>query len=267
MAIFNMKPYRYLLVIFVFFSVFSSAQTPCQVENSQKVSIENIGGVVKPFRKTILSFSQPGIIISIPEEGQVVKKGSILASLDGKKLKIVLKEAKASISAAQLAVEMEEHNRNKTARLLQEKILSPIALTEADFSIKQVKVKLDIAKAKLDLSKLAVKESKLLAPFDGVIIQVLVNTGERVSPGQPIAELVDIKSLKLTVDTPLDLTHNLDKGAQTKVFVGKREVGIAIVRNILPLLDPASGLRRVIWTIQSTEKLLIGRYVTLAPWK
>jgi len=225
-----------------------------------------IGGVVKPVSRAKLSFAQPGVLLKVPEEGQMINKGWLVAQQDDRQAQIALAEAEAALENARLAIETAEHEKSKTDRLLKEKIVAPIALTEANFDLKKAQAQLKIAQAGHVAAKLKLKQCKLIAPFKGVIVEVFGNIGEQSGPGNPVAEIVDLSRLEISVDIPLNATNNLKPGIQTAILSGTKKVGKAEVKVVLPLLDPASGLRRVIFRVIDADEMLTGRHVTLAPW-
>jgi RND family efflux transporter MFP subunit len=260
----NMK-YQLLIVMIVLFS----ASILFAEMNDQQTEIGKygvIGGVVKPVRRARLSFAQPGVLLKVPEEGQMIKKGWLVAQQDDRQAHIALVEAEAALENARLAIETAQHEKSKTERLLKEKIVAPIALTEANFALKKAKAQLKIAEAGHVAAKLKLKQCKLIAPFKGVIVEVFCNIGEQSGPGNPVAEIVDLSRLEIRVDIPLNATKKLEPGIQTALLSGTKIVGKAEVKVVLPLLDPASGLRRVIFKVIEADEMLTGRHVTLAPW-
>ncbi len=241
-----------------------------EIGNNPSKELDNyglIGGVVKPVRRAKLSFAQPGVLIKVPEEGQIIQKGFLVAKQDDKQAQIGMAEAEASMESANLAIETAQHEKGKTERLLKEKILAPIALTEANFALKKAEAELKIAKAGYVAANLRLKQCQLIAPFKGVIVEVLGTIGEQSGPGNPVAEIVDLSCLEISVDIPLESTQKIKPGLQTAILTGSKIVGKAEVKVVLPLLDPASGLRRVIWRVIEADEMLTGRHVTLAPWK
>jgi len=241
-----------------------------EVVQKQEAEIGNyglIGGLIKPVRRAKLSFAQPGVLNLVPEEGQLIQKGWLVARQDDRQAKVSLAESEASIESAKLAVATAKHEKGKTERLLKEKIVAPIALTEADFKLKKAEAELKIAQARHVAVNLKLKQCKLLAPFKGVIVEVFGNIGEQSGPGNPVAEIVDLSSLEISVDIPSKATKNLKPGVQTAILNGSKIVGKAEVKVVLPLLDPASGLRRVIWRVIDANEMLTGQHVSLAPWK
>jgi len=257
--------------LLIFVIIFFLANTIFAEMNTKKVSeIGNygvIGGVVKPVRRAKLSFAQPGVLLKVPEEGQMIKKGWLVAQQDDRSARISLAEAEAALESARLAIETAQHEKSKTERLLKEKIVAPIALTEANFELKKSQAQLKIAQAGHVAANLKLKQCKLIAPFKGVIIEVFGNIGEQSGPGNPVAEIVDISRLEISVDIPLKLSRNIKPGIQTAILSGTKIVGKAEVKVVLPLLDPASGLRRVIFRVIEADEILTGRHVSLAPWE
>jgi len=225
-----------------------------------------IGGVVKPTRRAKLSFAQAGVLLQVPEEGQMIKKGWLVAQQDDRQAQIALAEAEAALESARLAIETAQHEKGKTERLLKEKIVAPIALTEANFALKKAQAQLKIAEAGNIAARLKLKQCKLIAPFKGVIVEVFGTIGEQSGPGNPVAEIVDLSQLEIRVDIPLKETQKIQPGIQTAILSGSKIVGKAEVKVVLPLVDPASGLRRVIFKVVEADEMLTGRHVTLAPW-
>jgi RND family efflux transporter MFP subunit len=241
-----------------------------EIEKKQPQELESygvVGGVVKPVRRAKLSFAQAGVLIKVPDEGQIIQKGFIVAKQDDRQAQIGMAEAEAAMESARLAIETAQHEKAKTERLLKEKIVAPIALTESNFALKKAEAQLKIAEAGYVAAKLKLKQCQLIAPFKGVIVEVMGTIGEQSGPGNPVAEIVDLSCLEISVDIPLHSTRNIKPGLKTSILIGSKKVGKAEVKVILPLVDPASGLRRVIWRVIQADEMLTGRHISLAPWK
>ena len=226
-----------------------------------------MGGVIKPENTAVLSFSQSGPIIFLAQEGDMLEKGAVVGRLEDTKLKNALKQAEAILENSRISLETVIHNRNKTLRLLNEKILAPIALTESDFNLKKAESEVKLSEIRLEMAKLSLADTVMKAPFKGVVTKVYAGIGQTVHPGAAIMEIVDLVHLKLTVDIPLSMTTHLKPGTTTSIIIDKHVAGTASVKTLLPMIDPASGLRRVIWKVHSDADIIAGRYATLSPWE
>ncbi len=232
-----------------------------------KLTPVHLQGVVMPSQKTKLSFVESGLISQIIANGSVVNKGEMIALLDTSKAKIELAKSQAQVRSAASQFESAKHDRDKSARLVNDKVLSDIAMTEAEFSVSVAKENLLIAQAQLELVKQQLANCTISAPYTGAIIVKNFNQGEWVNAGDPIIELVNLEQLSLSIDIPPETRFNLQLGTQTRVYIQDQWVGVATVKTIFPTVEPTSGLLRVVWHIKAIDDhLLSGRYVSLDDW-
>ncbi len=225
-----------------------------------------LGGVVLPVQKAKLAFARSGVIALLPRAGDFFKRGQVVASIKDTEASIAVDQAKASLDAVNLELKAALHNQEKTQRLLDEKIVSDIALTEIQFSVNQAKARYREVEARYKAAKEKWRSCFLKAPFDGVVVNINSHLGEWAATGNMVVELVNLNVLELNVDLPPVMAHRMERGLKTKILYDSKVVGDAKVRTIMPYIDPASGLVRVIWEVKAAREGIAGRYVTLAPW-
>lgn len=227
----------------------------------------HLRGVVVPSDKVKMSLPQNGLVTFIAASGTIIEKGQKLVQISETKLLAELNQAKAKLGAAQTELEAAQHGLEKSRRLVKENILSDIALTESEFAVKTAQANVEVNQSKYDLAKLAVEQALLLAPFDGVVADTGISTGEWAKAGDPILEFASLTALNMSIDIPPELTDTLSVGDTTNVTYKGTVIGTARVKRLFPILQPSSGLRRVVWTIESEDSVLIsGRYVELQAW-
>ena len=227
----------------------------------------HLRGVVMPAKKVKLSFSQQGILRELASGGSLVKKGEVLGKLDDRKARAQLAQSKAEYRSAKSELASMEHNRDKSARLVAENILSDVALLEANFTVDVAREKVAVAKAKLGIAENTLEECTVLAPYDGAVVGTKASKGEWVKLGDAFMEYVNLSELTLSIDIPPAMSQGLSKGLTTNVLHDGAVVGEAQVKTIYPVIDPASGLRRIVWKIvPKPDILLSGQYVSLAYW-
>ncbi|WDE13160.1 efflux RND transporter periplasmic adaptor subunit [Thalassomonas haliotis] len=227
----------------------------------------HLRGVVLPGEQVKIAFSQSGLLLEMLANGKSAAKGEILARIDDNKARADMDKNLALMHSATSALKAAEHKRNKTARLVKENILSDIALVEANFEIEMAKSKEQAARAQLALSKIALANCVIYAPFDGTIVTQDASINEWVKPGTPIMEYAKLSQLVLSIDVPPDFIQYLSPGQKTKISINKQVVGKVQLKQVFPHIDPASGLRRIIWSVLPDNKqVLSGRYVELENW-
>lgn len=123
-----------------------------------------------------------------PEEGDRVGKGEVI-------LKIDPEARQADLARAQAEFEAQRKNLERMNRLLDEKIVSPQEFENA-------RSRYEVARAALRNAEVALEKSVLVSPVAGVVDRLLVDRGEYVSPGTPVAEVVQVDRLQATVEVP-----------------------------------------------------------------
>jgi membrane fusion protein (multidrug efflux system) len=72
----------------------------------------------------------------------------------------------------------------------------------AQSDLDNAKTQWAISKAKLEEVRARLERTKIVAPGGGVLNDLLVEEGEYVQPGMPVAEIVDTSVVKVVVDVP-----------------------------------------------------------------
>ena len=135
--------------------------------SSQSVILKDFSGMVEAVEYVKLAFRVSGQIIDLPVvEGQRVRKGQLIAAIDPRDISLQYAADKAAYETAAAQVE-----RNK--RLLGRQAIS---LQEYEISVANYQK----AKSAYELSTNNMRDTKLLAPFDGSIEKRLVENYQRV---------------------------------------------------------------------------------------
>lgn len=122
------------------------------------------------------------------DEGDVVKKGAVIAKLDDTIYKANYNSALANYKQAQL-----DFKRYKS-------LFESGSIAKRDFE--QKRQTLDVNKSELDIAKKRLAETKLVAEFDGVMAKKLVKDFERITEKQAIIRLQDNSAYKVKFFAP-----------------------------------------------------------------
>ena len=139
------------------------------------------------------------------QEGQAVRQGEALITLDQDEYR-----AQLASSAAQLA--LEESSFQRLQDLQRKNLASQQNLDEA-------RARLDAARAQQQLNQVRLDKTVLRAPFDGVIGLRQVSPGAYVKPGDDIANLESLGTMKLDFRAPETYLARLATGQPLTVRV------------------------------------------------
>lgn len=189
---------------------------------------EEIVGTVRSRTRATLEAKVAGRIAELPVVlGQSLRAGDLVARLD-------MREIEAKLDQARAVLEQARRDRERFVALLQQQ-----AVTRAEFD--GVEARFRVAEAAVAEAETMLGYAEVRAPFDGVVTRKLADVGDLASPGRPLVELEDPKSLRLEADVPEALLGDVQMGAKLPVRVsalGAELVGV--VAEIAPAADPNS---------------------------
>jgi len=140
------------------------------------------------------------------KEGQRVRKGQLLASIDDGGMSSQVSQLKTQAELAKTTYERQK-------RLWEQKIGSEIQFLQAKSSYEATENAVKQAQSQLG-------KSTIRAPFSGIIDDVIKDQGTVVAPG-PGAEvfrIVNLSDMYITVDVPENNLGNISKGKEAKVY-------------------------------------------------
>lgn len=181
------------------------------------------------------------------QEGQQVEAGDPLVTLADEDYVSRLDQAQASAEAIEqelrsLSIEQSTWQHHLTTAkddlarlqsLRQEDIVTPQQLDVAedrveetsgavrrlDASIAQAEARLHAAQHEIAFLQQQVSKTRIASPIDATLLVKAIEAGEYVSPGQPVALLVDMSALKLKVYVPETEIGKIRMGAAVRVRV------------------------------------------------
>ena len=140
------------------------------------------------------------------EEGQKVKKGTLLAIIEDAGLKDQLDQIKLQLDLTKTTFE-------RTKRLWDQKIGSEMMYLEAQTRYKAAKKQ--VSQIRQQLAK-----TKIYAPFSGVIDEIPARLGSNLIPGvTPVLRIVNLNSMFAESDVPENYLSNITKGSKATVTI------------------------------------------------
>ena len=140
------------------------------------------------------------------EEGQKVKKGTLLAIIEDAGLKDQLDQIKLQLDLTKTTFE-------RTKRLWDQKIGSEMMYLEAQTRYKAARKQ--VSQIRQQLAK-----TKIYAPFSGVIDEIPARLGSNLIPGvTPVLRIVNLNSMFAESDVPENYLLNITKGSKATVTI------------------------------------------------
>ena len=204
--------------------------------DSYKITRE-FPGKLLPAQQSNLAFEIPGKINVINVDiGDAVRKGQILAELDDREATAQLKQAKARYDLA-----LQILNRYKDLRSE-----GHISIQDLDNANSEEL----IAKSQYEFFKVKLEQTKLIAPFDGVIQNRYLDTGSVINGGIPILEILGSKNVEAHISIPLKFIDKLIIGNFYDFTIGNKK-SKGVLERLAPMTPGGSDNRLAIFNFDT----------------
>lgn len=142
------------------------------------------------------------------EESERVKKGQILAKINADLLRKNIKTKKALHEQILSDLDLARKDLKRTENLYREEAVAEQVYDENRFRVSGLGKKSASMKAEIEGLMVEFQKKVVRVPFDGVILKKLIDNGEWLSPGTPVATIARDDEVDVIFNVPEDvLTH------------------------------------------------------------
>jgi RND family efflux transporter MFP subunit len=196
-------------------------------------------GTVVSLNDSHLASEVEGRVAWVANVGTVVAQNDIVAKIDSSVAGLQLASDKANVARLSAQVKYDKSQAIRLQNLFQQNAIATSTRDQAISTRDMDVAALAQARAAMSKSEYQFEHSNIRAPFPGRVVQRLINPGEYATAGKDIVRLVDIGSMEVSVQTPIDTARYIHEGLALTVDIENRPV-IASVRAIVPVGDIAS---------------------------
>lgn len=139
------------------------------------------------------------VVQLVHKEGQQVRQGEVIVRLDGSILRRNLEEVMTQMELARTVYQRRERLWK------QDTIGSEVQYLEAKNQYETLQRRAATLRQQLE-------QTRVKAPIDGYVDEVLVKQGEMLSPGMPVARVVDLSQIRVLADVSERYIGSIQKG-------------------------------------------------------
>jgi len=167
----------------------------------------NFQGSLDTDQNVVIYPELPGLLKNIyVKQGDKVKKGQIIAKISDNGLTDQLEQLELQRDLAKTTFE-------RLQKLWNQKIGSEIQYLQAKTNFKSLEKKISQMKDQED-------KTRILAPFDGIIDDVIADVGSNLAPGlTPILRIINIEKMKVSAEIPEIHIPYIKKNKNVKIYV------------------------------------------------
>lgn len=241
-----------LFLISIFSSVSAQGPPPAKVVvaevfNKEVAPTHQMMGAIDFNRQSGLSPEVSGLIqVHAIAEGKIVRKGEELVRLNTdfilKDIQIINKQ----VERIDVKLENVRKNVQRYENLLKGNATSEKSYDDLVDGLKEMIKEKEILLKTADKRRLESIKSKIIAPFDGLILEQYKEMGEWVSPGTPVCRIASIKDIVVLVAVPETYVRFVQPGQSIDLTITALEKDTTgKVSSIVPVADQNSKTFRI----------------------
>jgi RND family efflux transporter MFP subunit len=243
-------------------------------EVKEMVQMLAVTGTLRAARRAEVAAREAAAVEAMHvEDGDLVKAGAVLVTLDGRRVAAQLAEGEATLTAARAELAQREAENDRAAQ--DEKMMAGLwdqkAVAEREYldSVREAKVAssredaareaIEAAHKRLDLMKVRKVDLEVTAPFDGRVVARHTELGEWLREGDPVVTLVSTGEVEAWLQLPERHAAKLKAdtpGAVQLRLPGRPEPIIAEKFSLVPDVEGRSRRFNLIARIPDPENLL-----------
>ena len=182
---------------------------------TQATSTHNFNGIARSDVAARLSFNVNGTIRRVYiRDGQSVKEGDVIASLNDSFFKLKVNEVKSSLKQARVKLSNAESRYKRIKQLYVNRSSSLSDLDNSRTTKESARANYNAMKNRLEQAQLKLSYTKLRAPMNGSISELTVHKGENVTPAMSIASISSTSSIEVPISIPGSLIDYVKEGQE-----------------------------------------------------
>jgi RND family efflux transporter MFP subunit len=254
-----------------------------QVQAVEKMAlrpfIETIG-TLNPNEEVIVSAELDGILKEVRvDEGSVVSKGIVLATIDDTDYSLEVKRSEAALRQAEATLANTKLEYQRKEALYKEQLVTQQQFDDVSTRLSLAEAELDRAKAALSLAREKLRKTRVLSPLSGVVKEKKVSAGDYVKNGTNLLVVIQNNPIKLDFTVTEKDVGKLRKGQDVllkvdafpdREFHGKvsiiypsleertRTLQVeALVPNIGEILKPSFFAHVILYTGEAKDTIVV----------
>jgi len=202
-------------------------------------------GRVEAVNQGTVSAQTSGRIAELPfDVNDFVDAGAVIARFTDTEQRAALDRAEAALAEARARLANAETEFERAEKMIANNTISQSRFDQAKAERDSARARLDAAIAGVETATEQLEYTVVRAPYAGIVSKRHVQIGELVSPGQPLISGLSLQSLRVNVDVPQRLFHEIRTIARAAAYVNDERIEAESL-TFFPVADDAANTFRV----------------------
>jgi RND family efflux transporter MFP subunit len=204
-----------------------------------------LDGRVEAVNQATVSAQTSGRVAELPfDVNDFVEAGEVVMRFTDTEQRAALDAAQATLAEARARLANAQQEFERAETMIANNTISRARFDQAEAERDSARARLDAAEAGVEQAREQLEYTVVRAPYAGIVSRRHVELGELVSPGQPLISGLSLQSLRVNVDVPQSMFHDVRKISKAAAYVGGERIEAESL-TFFPVADDAANTFRV----------------------
>lgn len=190
------------------------------IERRDLPIVVNAVGRLIPNREVVLSSEVAGIVkLYSVDTGDAASADTMVVALDPLDYQLALNEAEANLLATRARHAAARNSFQRAGQLLPDKVITPEYYDKIEADFKAAQAAVSQVEAVVDITRRRLDKTVIKAPFDGLVVRRLVETGQNINVGDPVLAIADMLSMRVKIHVNEQDYVHLDRDDAVTVMI------------------------------------------------
>ncbi|MBU2892086.1 efflux RND transporter periplasmic adaptor subunit [Colwellia sp. D2M02] len=233
-------------------------------DNSQKVTVAQASSLLfypeKKATALVSSINHAKVPAQIAAQvlsvnvqlGSSVNQGQVLVNLDCQDKTIYLAKQKSQLATTQAQLQLAKRNFERSVQLKKDGHIGEAELDESEIKVTVTQEQVNQVIQEKKSAELAVQRCQVVAPFNGMVTERMVNEGDYVNTGDPLVKVLEQDNLEIAAQIPIDQMKSLAQ-AGAYYFINNESKYPINIKHVVNFVASNSRSQVVTFTISPKE--------------
>ncbi|MCG5515710.1 MULTISPECIES: efflux RND transporter periplasmic adaptor subunit [Ectothiorhodospira] len=225
-----------------------------------------LDGRIEAVQQATVSAQTSGRVVEVFfDVDDFVEEGDLILRLRDTEQRSRLEQAEAGLREARARYNEARSDYERIEDIFERQLVSRSEMDRATAALRSARARLESAQAAVEGAREELDHTRVVAPYAGILTERHVETGESVSPGQPLVSGISLEHLRVVTQVPQRHIQAVREHQQARVMLNGAMPVSAEGLTLFPYADPVSASFRVrVQLPDGTPGLFPGMFVKVA---
>lgn len=220
--------------------------------------LEQVGTLAANQDVTLRAESEGRVVNIAFQEGREVARGDLLVQLDSERIEAAILSLQARMAELNARLHNQLRTLERNRPLVERNLISQLQFDNLETEILETRSQIDGVQANLAQERTRLADTRIRAPFAGVVGARTLGVGDYLRPGDAVVSVVDLDPLEISFQVPEALKPKLSlgQGVSLRVAAYPQQVFEGVISFIAPRIDISTRTFQVKAQIDNAERLL-----------